>query len=54
MEDVKRSWNKSSMDKGVVDLLFVKAREALPDLNSLLRNFFLIINERHKSSISSL
>lgn len=27
MEDVKRSWNKSSMDKGVVDILFIKACE---------------------------
>ena len=54
MEDVKRSWDKSSTDKGVVNTLFVKACEALIDFKFNVKKLISIIYERQKSSIPSL
>ena len=53
MEEVKKSWNKSSIEKGVITLLFVRAYKAFIKLNSLSR-ILHDCQRGQKSSILSL
>lgn len=53
MEEVKKSWNKSSLEKGVITLLFVRPYKAFIKLNSLSR-ILHDCQRGQKSSILSL
>jgi hypothetical protein len=50
MEEVKKSWNKSSIEKGLIASLFVRACRALNKLNSVSRILF-DYQRRHSISL---